>query len=129
MKVHDAVVSVLRAEPAVRLAVVFGSHARGAQTSDSDLDIAVAGVPVAQLPGLAVRLSRAGGREVDLIDVESAPPLLRLEIARDGVPVVERVAHDWVDFKTRALVDWWDWAPMARRFGAAAMARLTAGER
>jgi predicted nucleotidyltransferase len=129
MKVQAAVVSVLRADPAVRLAVVFGSHARGSQTPDSDLDVAVAGVPAAQLPGLAVRLSRAAGHEVDLIDVESAPPLLKLEIARDGVPVVERVAYDWVDFKARAMVAWWDWAPMARRFGAAAMARLTAGER
>jgi hypothetical protein len=37
---------------------------------------------------------------------------------------MERVAGLWSDFRARAMVDWWDWAPFARRFGAAAMARL-----
>jgi predicted nucleotidyltransferase len=111
-------------DPDAQLAVVFGSAARGTPTRRSDLDVGVLGVPAARLPALAVRLSRAAGREVDLAALETAPPLLRIEIARDGVLLMERVAGLWSDFRARAMVDWWDWAPFARRFGAAAMARL-----
>jgi predicted nucleotidyltransferase len=111
-------------DPDVRLAVVFGSAARSTPTRRSDLDIGVLGVPGARLAALAVRLSRTAGREVDLIALETAPPLLRVEIARDGILLLERVSGVWSDFRARAMVDWWDWAPFARRFGAAAMARL-----
>ncbi len=77
-----------------------------------------------RLAGLAVTLARIAGREVDLIPLETAPPLLRFEIARDGAVLVERQPHLWSDFQARAMVDWWEWAPLARRFASAAMARL-----
>ena len=91
--------------------------------------MAVLGLPVGDLPNTAVQLARAAGREVDLVDLTSAPPLLRMEIARDGVLLFARPSHLWADFKGQALSDWWDWAPLARRFGAAAMARLGVGAR
>jgi hypothetical protein len=52
---------------------------------------------------------------------------LRFEIARDGVLLVERTEGLWRAFQTRAMVDWWDWAPLARRFAEAAMGRLASG--
>jgi hypothetical protein len=64
------------------------------------------------------------GREVDVIPLDTAPPLLRIEIARDGVLVMERAPGLWSAFRARAMVDWWEWAPFARRFGQAAIARL-----
>ena len=117
--------SALAADPDVQLAVVFGSAAKGASHRRSDLDIGIMGLPSTQrLAALAVTLARTAGREVDLIPLETAPPLLRFEIARDGAPLLERAPHLWVDFQARAMVDWWEWAPLARRFAAAAMARL-----
>lgn len=70
----------------VRRAVLFGSSARGRADSRSDLDVAVelVGGPEA-FSRLAVRLSRAAGRDVDLVSLREAPPLLRFEIARDAV--------------------------------------------
>ncbi len=124
MEPLDALRSALEADPAVQLAVLFGSAARGALTRRSDLDIGVTGVPPSRLPALAVTLARAAGREVDLIPLDSTPPLLRFEIARGGVLLLERSPNLWSDFRARAMVDWWDWAPLARRFAAAAMARL-----
>lgn len=119
--------SALSADPDVRLAVVFGSAAKGTLHRRSDLDIAVMGVPSpARLAGLAVTLARIAGREVDLIPLETAPPLLRFEIARDGAVLIQRAPHLWPDFRARAMVDWWEWAPLARRFATAAMARLQA---
>jgi predicted nucleotidyltransferase len=122
-----AVQSALRANPDVTLAAVFGSSARGAASRSSDLDIGVEGVPSSRLPALAVTLSRLAGREVDLIQLETAPPLLRFEIARDGVLLAERTEGRWPAFQARAMVDWWDWAPTARRFAEAAIGRLSSG--
>ena len=124
MTTVTGVTAALQENPQVQLAVVFGSAARGAPTGRSDLDIGVLGVAQAGLPALAVQLARLAGREVDLVALESAPPLLRFEIARDGVVLLERSPDLWSDFRARAMVDWWDWAPFARRFAAAAMTRL-----
>jgi predicted nucleotidyltransferase len=120
-----AVQAALRADPDVSLAAAFGSAARGVASPSSDLDIGVAGVPLSRLPALAVSLSRLADCEVDLIQLETAPPLLRFEIARDGVLLVERSKGLWPAFQARAMVDWWEWAPSARRFVAAAMNRLS----
>jgi predicted nucleotidyltransferase len=107
---------VLDETPAVRLAVLSGSAARQADGSGSDLDVGVSfaegGTDLA--PALAVALERAAGRRVDLVPLDAAPPLLRFEIARDGVVVVERLRGAWAEFQARAMIDWWDWAPTAR---------------
>jgi predicted nucleotidyltransferase len=105
---------------------MFGSCARGTTRAGSDVDLGVAGLPVSRLAALESALARAAGRPVDLVDLTTAPPLLRFEIARDGRVIVERVAHAWSDFRARAMVDWWDWAPTARIFHRAAASRLRA---
>ena len=129
METHAAMAAALQADDRIRLAVVFGSAARGTSSSQSDLDVGVLGLPASDMPKVAVQLARVAGREVDLIDLASAPPLLRLEIARDGVLLFGRPAYLWSEFRGQALIDWWEWAPLARRFGAAAMARLDPGVR
>ncbi|MBY0493128.1 MAG: nucleotidyltransferase domain-containing protein [Cyanobacteria bacterium] len=125
MDSRQGLIAALGADPDVQLAVVFGSGAHGTMHWRSDLDIALMGVPsTTRLAGLAVTLARIAGREVDLIALETAPPLLRFEIARNGAVLVARHRHLWPDFQARAMVDWWEWAPLAQRFAAAAMARL-----
>jgi uncharacterized protein len=112
-------------EPDVQLAVLFGSAARGEAHRGSDLDLAVVGpTGPARLSALAVTLSRKTGRTVDVASLEAAPPLLRFEIARTGEVLLERGAHLWSDVKAHAFIDWWDWAPYARRFAEAAANRL-----
>jgi predicted nucleotidyltransferase len=123
---QDDARAVLSAYSSIRLAVVFGSIARGRSRGDSDIDIGVlldADSPdIAQ--ALEVDLARALQRTVDLIVLNTAPPLSRFEVARDGEVLLARERDDWTDFKTRAMIDWWDWAPTARRMHAAAAARL-----
>jgi hypothetical protein len=112
----------------VRLAILFGSAARGVALESSDLDVGVSleggGHPG---PLLEVELSRVSHRRVDLVVLDDAPPLLRFEIARDGRVLVERVPHAWADFKARAMIDWWDWAPLARMLHASALKRVREG--
>ncbi len=125
MDLRKSLVRSFATEADVQLAVLFGSAARGTASRHSDVDVGVLGPASAErLAGLTTALSRATGREVDVVDLRTAPPLLRFEIARDGLVLVERQPHTWVDFRTRAMIDWWDWAPLARRFAAAAARSL-----
>lgn len=125
MTVTETLRRALDEMPAVRLAVLFGSAARSAERAESDLDVGVSLERDAERsPMLRVELERAAGRPVDLIWLEESPPLLRFEIARDGVVLVERVPHLWADFRAHAMIDWWDWMPTARMMHRVADARV-----
>ena len=127
MKALEALlIKALEEFPEVELAVTFGSTARGQATRGSDVDIGVQlkDKPLEVLSRMEVLLGRAVGREVDVVSLDESPPLLRFEIARDGKLLVERRPHAWADFRARAMVDWWDWAPLARRIHTAAASRL-----
>jgi predicted nucleotidyltransferase len=117
-----------RTLPAVQLAVLFGSVARGENRDRSDVDLGVWLEPdtLDQRVEVEAELGRAAGRPVDVIVLNQAPPLLRFEIARDGVLLLERREGMWTDFKARAMIDWWDWGPTARMIEAAAIERLKA---
>jgi hypothetical protein len=125
-ELETSLIETLEKMPEIELAVIFGSVARGKETQESDIDIGVLSKSPSRdlLRRLELLLGRATGREVEVVSLEEAPPLLRFEIARDGKVLVERRPHAWADFRARAMVDWWDWAPLARRIHAAAAARL-----
>lgn len=125
----EALRGALTGLPAVRLAVVFGSTARGGEGPRSDVDLALRLQPAsasARREAVAAA-GRAAGRLVDAVDLDASPPLLRFQIARHGVVLVERDPGQWVTFKARAMIDWWDWAPTARRLHAAYLRRLRQG--
>lgn len=123
---------LLAEEPHVELAVLFGSRASGRATSASDVDLGLRFAPdasSAQRQSLSNVLERALGAPLDLIDLDEAPPLLRMELARSGVVVKEAKPGSWTSFRARAMLDWWDFAPYARRIQRAAIARLEGSER
>jgi predicted nucleotidyltransferase len=112
--------------PEVKLAVLFGSTARGQARKGSDVDLALLvdpDTPDARRKAL-IELERAAGRAVDPVYLNEAPPLLRFEISRDGVLFLEREEGLWTDFRVKAMVDWWDWAPYAKRIEEASIRRL-----
>jgi len=112
--------------PEAELAVLFGSAARRTMSHSSDIDLAVRLTD--DTPESRRRIGNAVGRavqrDVDLLSVDTLPPQLRFEIARDGIPLVERRSYAWADFQVRAMLDWWEWAPIARRIHAGAVERL-----
>jgi predicted nucleotidyltransferase len=115
---------LLETMPRVRLAVLFGSAAAGTERPDSDIDVGVMLDDDAFADRLAVDLERAAGRPVDVLRLASAPPLLRFEIARHGIVLVEREPFAWAEFRAHAMIDWWDWAPTARMMHRVMSARL-----
>jgi predicted nucleotidyltransferase len=85
----------LRTERQVRLAVLYGSLARGEEDRDSDFDLLVslAGEEQGEARELASRLGRVTDRSVDiaLLDrVEAAAPLLLDRVLDEGRVLVDR---------------------------------------
>jgi predicted nucleotidyltransferase len=85
----------LRTEHEVRLAVLYGSLARGDEDARSDLDLLVSfadGRPVAA-SRLAIRLQSLSGRWVDMADlerVEAQAPLLLDRVLDEGRVLIDR---------------------------------------
>lgn len=85
----------LRTERQVRLAVLYGSVARGEEDAGSDLDLLVAWAPdrASDPLALAGRLERVIGRRVDVATlgrVEAQSPLLLTQILEEGRVLVDR---------------------------------------
>src|SRR3954470_13395006 len=74
----------LRTEPNVRFALLFGSAARGEDTEESDVDLLVEMRDPLLTIDLAVKLEETLGRNVDVVTLEGAHPLLLAEAAREG---------------------------------------------
>ena len=98
----ERVLQVLRTRPGVRLAVLFGSAARGEAGPGSDVDILV------RVRGgwrerveTAFALESALGRPVQLVDLDLAPPLLLADVLRDGRVLADRDG-DWARLKRRS---------------------------
>jgi predicted nucleotidyltransferase len=98
--------AVLRTEPNVRLAAVFGSLARGDGDADADLDLLVDlhDESWRRTQRLRTRLERALDRPVDLVvagRVDRDNPALLAEALADGRVIVDRDAR-WPSLKRRA---------------------------
>lgn len=96
-------VAELRTLPDVRLAVLFGSTARGDEHEGSDLDVLVrfSEPSLRSRSRLIERLESAVPREVQLVAIEDASPLLLADVLRDGRVLVDRDA-DWRRLKRKA---------------------------
>lgn len=97
--------AALRTERRVRLAVLYGSVARGDEDKGSDLDLLVALADARPLAGqqLANRLERVMGRKVDVarLDlVEKNAPLLLDQVLDEGRVVIDR-DRLWAKLRTR----------------------------
>lgn len=127
---HERLIETLRHTakelPDVDVLVLFGSRADGSARAASDVDIAIGlGVrSAATRRAVEVAFARAVDPPVDVCFLDAAPPQLRFEIARSGVLLFERSEGAWARERARAMVDWWDWAPLARRIHDRAVARL-----
>lgn len=62
-------------EEGAREVYVFGSHARGEALDESDVDLAVSGLPPERFFRALSRASDAAGRPIDLIDLDEPTPI------------------------------------------------------
>jgi predicted nucleotidyltransferase len=84
----------LRKQPNVRLAVLFGSVARGEETPESDLDLLVhlGGDGLRERAVIVDALHEASGQRVQLVSVDDAEqsPVFLADVLADGRVLVDR---------------------------------------
>lgn len=118
---------VLSAGPQLRLAVLFGSTARGTDRPDSDLDVAILPVdPELSLADelmLQAQISSASKREVDLVRLDRCTPTLRFRVAREGLPVFAAPGA-LSSFRARAGIEHAELAPLVKRASALFLKRV-----
>jgi uncharacterized protein len=90
--------------PEVRLALLFGSRARGRERPGSDLDVAVAARALDRLT-LIRDLSEATGLVADVVDLDRAGYFLLEALLRDGVVVHEGERHAAARWRTSAILE------------------------
>lgn len=92
------------------LVYLFGSAARDDMRAGSDVDVAVessARLTDKGLVALRTRLSKAFGRDVDLVDLSFATPLLARLILLEGIPLfgVERTRESFYRRTAKRYID------------------------
>lgn len=114
----EALQRVLADDPRVAYALLFGSAARGDTHEGSDLDVAVAfrADVVADTHALGELVSAlegaAGGRRIDLLLIEEAPPPVAYRAFRDGIILVENDHRAFAARKARAILEYLDFRPV-----------------
>ena len=82
------------------LVFLFGSFARGFGTDESDVDVAIMFEKVPdfyELGDLKDQLSRCAGKEVDILTLNTASPIIRMQVLRYGL-LVKRDKRTYNDF-------------------------------
>ena len=126
---------VLAARREVLEGYLFGSRARGDAGTRSDTDVAVYfdGSLITDLFGAATSLAAdlmaaLGDSRVDLIVLNTAPPLLYHRVLRDGIRLVARDLQATTTREGRAMSRYCDFLPFQRRIDAVHAARIARGE-
>ncbi|MBI3270904.1 MAG: nucleotidyltransferase domain-containing protein [Planctomycetes bacterium] len=127
----DRLRAALRAGPALRLAMLFGSGASGTLRPESDVDVAILPAnPQQSLHedlALQAALSMACGREVDLVRLDQAVTLLRWQVARHGRPLLAASPAEVSRFVADAASEYLDFAPAFERAAEVFRRRLLTG--
>lgn len=109
---------------------LFGSEARGAATSESDLDLgalfSVRPAPEEVLDAAAELAARLG-REVDLVDLDRGSPILAMQVLRHGRLMVDRNPRHRHAFFSRTVSMYEDLKIIRRPMEQALLLRFARG--
>jgi len=103
-------------------AYLFGSVARGTDSSNSDIDVGILlrTAPSGELNDLRFELDghleRALGRRTQVVILNNAPPDLLHRVLRDGRLLVERDRAARIRFEVRARNEYFDLLPILKRY-------------
>jgi predicted nucleotidyltransferase len=101
--VIESLKKVLSGRRDVRLAILFGSRARGRARPESDADVAALGDNL-DLLTLAADLSDAARVEVDVVSLDDPGYPLLNALLRDGIVLHEGKRYAAASWRTRALL-------------------------
>lgn len=115
--IDDSLRQVVRREPEVLAAWLFGSRGRGAGTPRSDVDVAILltrGASKAILNRLSSELAGTLGMDADVVDIAASTPVLGFEIVAHGRRIFERDALAADEAEERCLREYLDTDYMRR---------------
>ncbi len=113
----ESLKQVLSNHPAILLALLFGSIAKGNANPESDIDLAVAAnhpLTVNEKMQLIAELAQITGRPVDLVDLTTAGEPLLGQIIAHGKKIVRDDAL-YAEMINRHLLNQADFMPYKRR--------------
>jgi predicted nucleotidyltransferase len=122
----DTLRTVAQRYPEARLVVLFGSVARGEAVPWSDADVGVSGLPFWRGLELGAELGALVGREVHVVDLETASEALCFAVARDGSLVAQGAPDAWACFQAAAALRYFDLQPIIARCAEGARRALLA---
>lgn len=117
VNLRQAILAAIHTQPAIGLAILFGSLAAGEGRAESDLDLAVdAGRPLTSGEKMALISDLAGrtGRPVDLVDIQAAGEPLLGQILRHGKRILGSDTH-YASLIRKHLFDQADYLPYRNR--------------
>lgn len=122
---------LFESEEKVLAAYLFGSYVRGIQTPQSDIDIAVL---LSETPKnileyylhLTSRLAEALEGEIDLIILNTAPPLLKYHVIKHGKLIYSRSERARITFEARAQSEYLDFRRAMERYDECFMRKVLA---
>lgn len=134
--VLESVRAALEPCPEVLDGYLFGSLARGDAGATSDVDVAVyldEGLTALERGRFALELaaelmSQLARNDVDVVVLNSAPPLLYHRVLRDGERLLTRDLVATTRREGQALSRYCDWVPQLAKIEATHRRRIAAGE-
>jgi hypothetical protein len=117
----DALARFFESEDNILVAYLFGSHARKTDTPGSDIDIALL---LSETPDrllnyhlyLVDKLSEILGDGLDLIILNTAPPMLKHQVIKHGKIIYSRSERARITFETRAQSEYLDFSTAMKRY-------------
>jgi predicted nucleotidyltransferase len=110
---------------------LFGSEAQGTARPDSDIDLAAlfrGAPPPLDVLGARGDLEEIFGRDVDLVDLDRASPILAMQVLQHGRLLVDRAPERRFAFFGRTLGLYDDLKIMRREAERALIERFSSGQ-
>jgi len=101
--IQQSATLALRSDERVAATYLFGSFVHGRMTPESDLDVAIlfrkGAVPAAMaLVELGQQLSSTTGLDVDIVCLNTAGPIVAMQVIRKGIKIVDRDPRETMEF-------------------------------
>jgi predicted nucleotidyltransferase len=123
----DKLTTFFLSKPEIKIVIVYGSFAVGKQTSESDIDIAIAGdrpFSSEELQKLVEELSLIVLRPIDLVDLNVIHAPLSQEVFGKGKILKKTDLYLHVKLVNRMLREVADFLPIKRRVQTAKLKRF-----
>jgi predicted nucleotidyltransferase len=119
--IFTTISSALKKNPAVAAALLFGSQASGQASPESDIDIALLynknAVPSAfDMLTLAQELSDLMHKEVDIVLLNEASPIIAMQAVKNGVPLFISDQKAYQNFEVQLITDYADVKTLRKPF-------------